>query len=180
MTDVRAVVHGDDFTFAAIEVELKKTRMNVRDWFDAKVRGTLGRARGDQLAIETLGWALRWTDEGPEYEVDEKHRQAFGRSEGGRTRSSVRLSGLRTSSPEEDDELMEAERDEVPEVGSDVSMDRSAGQYVAKETQLANPSKGHWTGLKKAGRYEGNVGDASLGRRRQAEHRRARSLGGER
>ena len=32
-----------------------------------------GSARGDQRDIETLRRTCRWTDEGLEYEVDEKH-----------------------------------------------------------------------------------------------------------
>ena len=46
VTDVRVVVHGDDFTFAETEVELNKVQSKMREWSNFKVRGMLGRAQG--------------------------------------------------------------------------------------------------------------------------------------
>ena len=39
---VRVVVQGDDFTFAATGLELRKMRLWMREWYDVKVRGILG------------------------------------------------------------------------------------------------------------------------------------------
>ena len=36
-----SVVHGDDFT--GTDVELRKVEARLREWFDVKVRGILGR-----------------------------------------------------------------------------------------------------------------------------------------
>ena len=41
-TNVRVVVHGDDFTFAATDSELGKMRSRMCEWYDVKVSGILG------------------------------------------------------------------------------------------------------------------------------------------
>ena len=38
---------GDDFTFAATESELRKMRSRMRELYDVKVRGILGRGKRD-------------------------------------------------------------------------------------------------------------------------------------
>ena len=76
-TQVRVVVHGDDFTFAHTESELKRIQAMMREWYDVKVRGVLGSAKRDVHEIEILGRSLTWTKEGLEYEGSDKHRQAL-------------------------------------------------------------------------------------------------------
>ena len=39
-THVRVVVHGDNFTFAAKESQLRKIRSKMCEWYEIKVRGT--------------------------------------------------------------------------------------------------------------------------------------------
>ena len=39
VTDVRAVVHGNDFTFDGKEVEVRKVQTKVCEWYDVKMRG---------------------------------------------------------------------------------------------------------------------------------------------
>ena len=51
-THVRAVVHGDDFTFAA--TELRKMRSGMCEWYDVKV----GSGNRDMRQIEILGQEL--------------------------------------------------------------------------------------------------------------------------
>ena len=41
-TQVRGAVHGDDFTFAGTESELRKIQAKMHEWYDVKVRGILG------------------------------------------------------------------------------------------------------------------------------------------
>ena len=63
-TQVRVVVHGDDFTFAGTESELKKIEAKMHEWYDVKVRGILGSGKRDVQEIEILGRNLTWTEEG--------------------------------------------------------------------------------------------------------------------
>ena len=69
-THARIVVHGDEFTFAATESELRKMRSRMCEWYGVKLRGILGSGRRDVREIEIRGRSLRWTEEG-------KHRQAL-------------------------------------------------------------------------------------------------------
>ena len=41
-TGGRLVVHGDDFTFLAVEVELERMRRLMAEWYEIKFRGVLG------------------------------------------------------------------------------------------------------------------------------------------
>ena len=41
-THVHVVVHGNDFTFAATDLDLGKMRWRMCEWCDDKVRGILG------------------------------------------------------------------------------------------------------------------------------------------
>ena len=70
-------VHGDDFTFAGTEPELKKIRAKMCEWYDVQVRGVLGSGKRDAREIEILSRKLTWTEEGLEYEGSDKHRQPF-------------------------------------------------------------------------------------------------------
>ena len=47
------------------------------EWHDVKVRCVLGSGKRDVRENEILGRSLRWTEEGPEYEASDKHRQAL-------------------------------------------------------------------------------------------------------
>ena len=76
-TQKRVVVHGDDFTFAGTESELKKIEAKMHEWYDVKVRGILGSGKRDVHKIEILGRNLAWIEEGLEYEGSDKHRRAI-------------------------------------------------------------------------------------------------------
>ena len=45
-------MHGDDFTFAGTESELRKIEANMHEWYDVKVRGILGSGKRDVHEIE--------------------------------------------------------------------------------------------------------------------------------
>ena len=50
-TGCRCVVHGDDFTFLALEGEIQELVRNFEKWYEIKVRGVLGGGQGDQHEI---------------------------------------------------------------------------------------------------------------------------------
>ena len=59
-TRVRVVVHGDDFTFAATESELRKMRSRMRELYDVEVRGILGRGKTEEvLGGPKKGWSTK-------------------------------------------------------------------------------------------------------------------------
>ena len=63
-TQVRVVVHRDNFTFAGTESELRKIGSKMHEWYDVQVRGILGSGKRDVHEIEILGRNLTWTEEG--------------------------------------------------------------------------------------------------------------------
>ena len=54
-TQVRVVVHRNDFTFAGTESELKEIQAKTCEWYDVKERGVLGSGKRDVHGIEMLG-----------------------------------------------------------------------------------------------------------------------------
>ena len=64
LTCVSLAVHGDDFTFAATESELRKMRSRMCEGYHVKVRGILGSGKRNVREMEILGRSLRWTEEG--------------------------------------------------------------------------------------------------------------------
>ena len=71
-TGVRCVVHGDDFIFSGKHRQLEKIRVWMEGWCEIKFRGIMGSGSGDVKEREILGRTLRWTEEGLEFEADEK------------------------------------------------------------------------------------------------------------
>ena len=49
----------------------------MSEWYDVTVRGILGSGKRDVREKQTLGRCLRWTDEGLEYEANDKQRQTL-------------------------------------------------------------------------------------------------------
>ena len=69
-TEMRVVVHGDDFTFAGTDSDLRKIRSHTGEWCDVEVHGIFGSVGQDVQEIETSGRTLRWTEHGLEYEAE--------------------------------------------------------------------------------------------------------------
>jgi len=74
-TEVRVVVHGDDFTMSGMKEELAAMRGKMQEWYEVNDRGIMGSGVGEIREVTILGRTVRWTPEGIEYEADERHRQ---------------------------------------------------------------------------------------------------------
>jgi hypothetical protein len=82
VTEVRVVVHGDDFTFSGTKAELDRMRRKMEEWYDIKDRGTMGSGKGEIKEVVILGRVVRWTEGGIEYEADAGHRAKLMKAEG--------------------------------------------------------------------------------------------------
>ena len=71
--NIRLVVHGDDFTALAHEQDLDWFRRSISEVFDVKFRGRIGPSSTDSKAIRILNRVVHWTEEGIEYEADQRH-----------------------------------------------------------------------------------------------------------
>ena len=125
-TQVRVVVHGDDFTFAGTQSELKRIQAKMHEWYDVKVRGVLGSGKRDVHEIEILGRNLTWTEEGLEYEGSDTHRQALldglGLNEESKAVNSAAVKPEEIGQ-EEDTEMFNASRNEkVQKFGGDAEL----------------------------------------------------------
>ena len=71
--DVRVLVHGDDFTVAGGESELKSVAEVFQNKYKAEVRRILGPDHHDMKAITILNRIVEWTDAGIQYEAGPWH-----------------------------------------------------------------------------------------------------------
>ena len=161
-TQVRVVGHGDDFTFAGTESELKRIQAKMHEWYDVKARGVLGSGKRNVHEIEILGRSLTWKEEGLEYEDSDKHRHALleglGLNEESKAVNSAAVKPEEIGQ-EDDTEMLDASETKrsrsLAATLNYMSSDRSDVQYAAKEvrTRMVNPTRGSWKRLNKAGRY---------------------------
>ena len=152
-TQVRVVVHGDDFTFASTESELKRIQAKMHECYDVKVRGTLGSGKRDVHEIEMLGRKMTWTEEGLEYEGSDKHRRALleglGLNEESKAVNSAAVKPEEIGQEEDTEMLDTSETKRFRSLAATLnymSSDRSDVQYATKEvcTRMANPTRGRW------------------------------------
>jgi len=74
VSQLRCVVHGDDFTFLGYEDELMKIKEHMQGWYQLKVRAVLGDDLYDDKETTILNRELRWCEDGSiEFEADRKH-----------------------------------------------------------------------------------------------------------
>ena len=73
--NLRVVVHGDDFTVLGQEADLDWFRRNISEKYEVKFRGRIGLGSGDDKSIRILNRVVTWTEEGIEYEADQRHAE---------------------------------------------------------------------------------------------------------
>jgi hypothetical protein len=159
---VRAVVHGDDFTFLGFLEDLMFVKAQMEVWYEVKVRGVVGDESGDMKEIVILNRQLRWRGGSIEYEADPKHAQEVVRramlekDSKGLDGPIVRetLVDLETVS----EELSKEEATEFRAVAATanyLAQDRVDIQYAAKEIcrDMAVPTKRSWGKIKRLARY---------------------------
>ena len=71
------MVWGDDFTFLRHELDLKDVQGHMRSWYEIKMRGVIGPDGDDLKETRILNRMVRWTDDGIEYEADDKYTRTI-------------------------------------------------------------------------------------------------------
>ena len=74
-SEVRCVVHGDDFTFMGVSDGLQQIRDGTEQEYSVTVRAILGDEPGDDREIVILNRLLGWRENRSEYEADPIHCQ---------------------------------------------------------------------------------------------------------
>ena len=161
-TGVRAVVHGDDFTFSGTRRELEKVKGLMAGWYDIKDRGIMGSARNEIKEVTILGRQLRWVEDGIEYEADESHKRKILKMEGLNEKSkSVSSPAVKGDSGEEvwGGELLEGQaakrfRSAAASLNY-LGQDRCDIQFAVKEVcqAMAKPNVAGAVRIKRVARY---------------------------
>ena len=77
--DIRAVVHGDDFTILGYESELDWFRECIAKKLDVKMRGRIGPEEKGDKSIRILNRVVEWNESGITYEADQRHAEIIMR-----------------------------------------------------------------------------------------------------
>ena len=161
-TKVRVVVHGDDFTCTGTRAELDKLAGKMAEWWDMKLRGIMGSAADEVKEMTILGRSVRWTEQGIEYEADEKHRvevlkaEKLGEESKGVVSAAVKpkVEDERMKTVKLDGDGRRKFREEAARLNY-LGQDRSDIQYAVKEVcaGMAEPSEDGRRRLKRIARY---------------------------
>ena len=71
--DVRVVVHGDDFAVLRYDEQLNWFRRETEKNIEVKFRGRIGPGNEDNESMRILNRVVEWTEEGINYEADQRH-----------------------------------------------------------------------------------------------------------
>ena len=114
--NVKAVVHGDDFTAVGSPEALDKYEAGMQQSFDCKLKGRLGLDPEDCKEMRVLNRIVRITESGVLYEADPRHAEmtikAFHLENG----KSVVTPGLKTHDPDAELEKMDSDADAAAEI----------------------------------------------------------------
>mgnify|MGYP000023210113 CR=1 FL=1 len=95
------VAHGDDFTVLGHDKDLDWFRQYMPKRHEVKFRGRLGPVSKDDKAIIILNRLVQWTEQGIEYEADQRHAEIIIADAGQGIKSGDRATpGIRDTSNE--------------------------------------------------------------------------------
>ena len=157
--DIRAVIHGDDFTLLGSEVSLDWFRDKIQEKFEVKFKGRLGPGNGDDKAVRVLNRIVTWTNEGIQYEADQRHAEIIVRQLGlNESSNSVVTPGVKDNGDEDERKLDNKEASQYRAIvarANYLCQDRSDIQFAVKELcrTMSEPKQANWTALKRLGRY---------------------------
>ena len=141
-----ATLHGDDFTVLAMDEELMWFRKRISERFEVKFRGKIGPAQNDEKSIRILNRILTWTEDGIEYEADQRHAEIVAKACEGNKRRITTPGEKEEESDINDESLMapnEASQYRARCARANyLSQDRSDIQFATKEMskRMANPN----------------------------------------
>ena len=157
---VRLVVWGDDFTFLGREKDLTDMLEKMKGWYSIKLRGIVGPDPGDMKEIWILNRLVRWTEDGIEYEADDKHVTTVVKGLGLQEDSKGVDVALPTEygAEEGDQELDPQEAKKYRSLAATVNflaLDRPDLQFTAGVLgrTMAKPTTRSWANVKETGRY---------------------------
>ena len=73
--NMKAVVHGDDFTIIGRSQDSDWLHQKISTRFEVKFKGRLGQGKGDDKEIRIINRIITLTEAGIEYEADQRHAE---------------------------------------------------------------------------------------------------------
>ena len=159
-TQVRCVVHGDDFTFSGAQRDLEEITAKMKTGYELKVRANIGGQPNDDREATTLNRKLCYGEKAITYEADPTHVklicEALGLNED--SNGLVAPIGKDTKYESDDVELGKAEARLFRATAARanfLAIDRPDIQYATKEIcrDMSRPKVGSWKRLKRLARY---------------------------
>jgi len=162
--NIALTVHGDDFTIAADEEQLKWLGEKMRKRYDLKM-DVLGPEAHQQQEVRILNRIIRWTKHGLEYEPDQRHAEkvvselGLEKSREVSTPCVPELSSANAKKDEKDKKILEPpESTRFRGIAARINYlaaDRPDLQFASKGASryMANPTEESWEVLKRIGRY---------------------------
>ena len=156
---LRTMIHGDDFVTVGPREGVSKFHTMLERRFEVKTK-VIGSKPGEVTEGTVLNRVIRVSEDGWEYEPDQRHAEIIVKTLGLRE-----AKGVRTPC-EENKAAVDSEEEELQ--GQDatayrglaarvnyLAMDRADLQYAAKEVcrGMSKPTLEHWRRLKRIGRY---------------------------
>ena len=157
---LQTLVHGDDFTTSGCREQARWLQKALEGRFEIKTQA-IGRGDGEVTEARVLSRIIRATDEGWEYEADQRHAELIIKE--------MNLSEAKgVKGPAEDEKDWERADNEILMPARDASafrglaaranylaLDRADIQYAAKELcrGVAQPTRGHMKKLRRLARY---------------------------
>ena len=159
---ILCLVHGDDFVSVGESSKLQWLKGKLKERFEIKTK-TVGakEAEGEVREARILNRIIRRTDEGWEYEADQRHADLIVQETGANKLSTLSHPGGEKKTIDEEEnseELVGAEATRFRAVAARanyLAADRPDIQYSVKEIcrKMSKPVRGDWQKLVRLGRY---------------------------
>ena len=158
--EMRCLVHGDDFVCVGEAEDLKWLESRLKERFEIKSK-TMGLKEGESREERILNRVIRVSENGWEYEADQRHADLIIRETGADKMSPLSHPGGDKRTIEEEEQREELQGQEatrfraVAARSNYLAADRLDIQYAVKEVcrRMAKPVSSNWKKLVRLARY---------------------------
>ena len=151
--DVRVLVHGDDFTVAGNDSELKFVAEVFHNKNKTKVRGILGPDLHDMKAMTILNRIVEWTDAGIQYEADARHVDLIIEELGHESANGSDVTGSKVDINETDTELDHEDAYRFRSIAARLNFLAADRIDIEICRRMSSPCMSDWAKVRKLVRY---------------------------
>ena len=156
--DVRVRVHGDDFTVAGNDSELKYVAEVFQNKYKTKARRILGSDIHDMKAMTILNRIVEWTDAGIQYEADPRHVDLIIEELGLENANGSDVTGSKVDINETETELDHEDAYRFKSIAAKLNFlaaDTVDIQFASKEIcrRMSSACLSDWAKVRKLGRF---------------------------